>query len=158
MATRKQLAFDRMAIEGAWGINLQRRDWLHVRDHCRAVRAMIDAPRVEITQSAATDPAKLPIYDISARNELTNLDIVSQVIRLLGKEPDEWIEHVADRPNHDRRYLINPAKVETELGWRAEIEFETGLEQTVGWYVDNQPWWQAILKRSGGLQFDWSAT
>ena len=66
----------------------------------------------EISADAAIDPAKLPIYDISARNELTNLDIVSQVIRLLGKEPGEWIEHVADRPNHDRRYLINPAKIE----------------------------------------------
>lgn len=141
-----------------YGDGLQRRDWLHVRDHCRAVQAMIDAPKVEIPESAATQPAKLPIYDISARNELTNLDIVSQVIRLLGKEPDEWVEHVADRPNHDRRYLINPAKVETDLGWKAEIEFETGLEQTVGWYVDNQQWWREILQRTGGLQFDWSAT
>ncbi len=141
-----------------YGDGLQRRDWLHVRDHCRAIRAMIDAPRVQITEGAATDTARLPIYDISARNELTNLEIVSQVIRLLGKEPDEWIEHVADRPNHDRRYLINPAKVETELGWRAEVVFEAGLEQTVAWYVDNEEWWQAILQRSTGLQFDWSAT
>jgi len=141
-----------------YGDGLQKRDWLHVSDHCRAILAMVDAPKTEITEAAATDPSKLPIYDISARNELTNLDIVTQIIRLLGKEEDEWIEHVADRPNHDRRYLIDPAKVEGELGWKPEVEFESGLEQTVRWYVDNQGWWQAIFERSGSLQFDWSAT
>jgi dTDP-glucose 4,6-dehydratase len=141
-----------------YGDGLQKRDWLHVSDHCAAIHAMIDAPKVEISEEAAVDPAMLPMYDISARNELTNLDIVSQVIRLLGKEPGEWVEHVADRPNHDRRYLINPAKIESELGWKPEVEFTTGLEQTVRWYVDNQKWWQAILERSGSLQFDWSST
>ena len=83
---------------------------------------------------------------------------MSQVIRLLGKEPSEWIEHVADRPNHDRRYLINPAKIENALGWKPQVEFEAGLEETVRWYVDNPEWWQSILERSGSLQFDWSAT
>jgi dTDP-glucose 4,6-dehydratase len=140
-----------------YGDGLQKRDWLHVRDHCRAILAMVDAPKVPITPAAATDPSKLPIYDISARNEQTNLEIVSRIIRLLDKEPDEWIEHVTDRPNHDRRYLIDPAKIEAELGWKAEVDFDTGLEQTVRWYVDNPEWWQAILERSGSLQFDWSA-
>ena len=129
-----------------------------MRDHCRAILAMIKAPGGAIPAEAATDPSKLPIYDISARNELTNLDIVSQIIRLLGKEPSEWIEHVADRPNHDRRYLINPARIETELGWEPKVDFETGLDQTVRWYLDNQAWWAAILERSGSLQFDWSTT
>jgi len=141
-----------------YGDGLQQRDWLHVLDHCRAIMAMLDVPKVEITAAVFTNPAKLPIYDISARNEQTNLDIVSQVIRLLGKEPGEWIEHVADRPNHDRRYLIDPMKIETELRWKPQIDFDTGLEQTVRWYVDNPEWWQAILERSGSLQFDWSAT
>jgi dTDP-glucose 4,6-dehydratase len=141
-----------------YGDGLQKRDWLHVRDHCRAILAMIEATCGDIPAEAATDPSKLPIYDISARNELTNLDIVSQIIRLLGKEPSEWIEHVADRPNHDRRYLISPARIETELGWEPKVDFETGLEQTVRWYLDNQAWWAAILERSGSLQFDWSTT
>ncbi len=141
-----------------YGDGLQKRDWLHVRDHCRAILAMVDAPGGEIPAEAATDPSKLPIYDISARNELTNIDIVSQVIGLLGKVPGEWVEHVADRPNHDRRYVINPARIETELGWKPEVAFEAGLEQTVRWYVDNQDWWAAIFERSGSLQFDWSAT
>jgi dTDP-glucose 4,6-dehydratase len=140
-----------------YGDGLQKRDWLHVRDHCRAILAMVDAPKVPITPAAATHPSKLPIYDISARNEQTNLEIVSRIIRLLDKQPDEWIEHVTDRPNHDRRYLIDPAKIEAELGWKAEVDFDTGLEQTVRWYVDNPEWWQAILERSGSLQFDWSA-
>ena len=141
-----------------YGDGLQQRDWLHVVDHCRAIMAMFEAPRTEIGAEAATDASKLPIFDISARNELTNLDVVSQVIRLLGKDPDEWIEFVADRPNHDRRYLIDPSKIESELGWKAEVDFEEGLEETVRWYVDNQDWWQAILERTGSLQFDWSAT
>jgi dTDP-glucose 4,6-dehydratase len=118
---------------------------------------MVESPGIEIPSEAATDPSKLPIYDISARNELTNLDIVSQIIRLLGKEPSEWVEHVADRPNHDRRYLINPARIETEFGWKPQVDFEVGLEQTVRWYLDNQDWWTVILERSGSLQFDWSA-
>ncbi|MGD8816914.1 MAG: dTDP-glucose 4,6-dehydratase [Acidobacteriota bacterium] len=139
-----------------YGDGMQKRDWLHVRDHCRAIMAMIAAPSTEIAADAATEPAKLPIYDISARNELTNLEIVSQVIRLLGKEPEEWIEHVADRPNHDRRYLINPAKLEGQLSWKPEVDFGAGLRETVRWYVDNEEWWQDILRRSGNLQFDWS--
>ena len=78
------------------------------------------------------------------------------MLELLGKKPADWIEHVADRPNHDRRYLIDPAKLETTLGWRPEIEFERGLEETVRWYVDHPEWWQAILARTGELAFDWS--
>jgi len=139
-----------------YGDGLQQRDWLHVHDHCRAILAMVETPRTDIVADAATDPAKLPIYDISARNELTNLDIVSRVIRLLDRQPEDCIEHVADRPNHDRRYLINPAKIERELGWKPEVDFETGLQETVRWYVDNEAWWQDILRRSGSLQFDWS--
>ena len=141
-----------------YGDGLQRRDWLHVRDHCRAILAMSEAPRAPIDAAAATDASLLPIYDISARNELTNLELVTRLIELLGKEPAAWIEHVADRPNHDRRYLINPAKIERELGWRPEVAFDAGVEETVRWYVDHPAWWQAILERSGSLQFDWSAT
>jgi dTDP-glucose 4,6-dehydratase len=78
------------------------------------------------------------------------------VLRLLGKRPADWIEHVADRPNHDRRYLIDPRKLETTLGWRPAIDFERGLEATVAWYVDHREWWEAILARTGELAFDWA--
>ncbi len=139
-----------------YGDGLQSRDWLHVRDHCAAIWAILHAPSSPIPSAAATDPALLPIFDVSARNERTNLEIVQRVLELLGKRPGEWIEHVPDRPNHDRRYLIDPAKLETALGWRPEIEFERGLEETVRWYVDQPEWWQAILARTGELSFDWS--
>ena len=139
-----------------YGDGLQQRDWLHVDDHCRAIRAILDAPRFPVDDAAATQPERLPIWDISARNELTNLEIVRRVLELLGRSPAEWIEHVPDRPNHDRRYLIEPAKLETVLGWRPEVDFATGLEATVRWYVDHRDWWEAILARTGELAFDWA--
>jgi dTDP-glucose 4,6-dehydratase len=141
-----------------YGDGLQRRDWLHVRDHCAAIWAILHGRRVEIGPEAATRPELLPIFDISGRNERTNLEIVERVLALLGKEPAEWIEHVADRPNHDRRYLIDPTRIETALGWRPEVDFERGLEETVRWYVDHPEWWQPILARTGDLSFDWAAS
>ncbi|MGE0638996.1 MAG: dTDP-glucose 4,6-dehydratase [Thermoanaerobaculia bacterium] len=140
-----------------YGDGLQMRDWLHVDDHCAAILAILEAPKVEITYDAATRPELLPIYDISARNERTNLEIVERVLGHLGKKPEEWIEHVPDRPNHDRRYLIDPLKIETTLGWKPAIDFEQGIEQTVRWYVDHRAWWEAILARKGELAFDWTA-
>jgi dTDP-glucose 4,6-dehydratase len=138
-----------------YGDGLQMRDWLHVRDHCAAIWAILHGPTVAIPEEAATRPELLPIFDISARNERTNLEIVERVLTLLGKRPAEWIEHVADRPNHDRRYLIDPRKIETSLGWRPQVDFERGLEATVRWYVDHRAWWEAILARTGELAFDW---
>jgi len=140
-----------------YGDGLQRRDWLHVSDHCEAIRALLHAELPRPDALAATHPERLPIYDISARNELTNLEIVRAVLGLLGKRPEEWIEHVPDRPNHDRRYLIDPAKLERALGWRPAVEFAAGLEATVRWYVDHRAWWEAILARTGDLDFDWGA-
>ncbi len=139
-----------------YGDGLQMRDWLHVRDHCAAIWAILHGPGREIPHEAAIHPELLPIYDVSARRELTNLEIVRQVLELLGKRPEEWIEHVPDRPNHDRRYLIDPGKLERDLGWRPEIGFERGIEATVRWYVDHRGWWEAILARKGELAFDWS--
>ncbi len=139
-----------------YGDGLQRRDWLEVRDHCAAIWRILHAPKAPIPSDAAIDPGLLPIFDVSARNERTNLEIVERVLTHLGKRPAEWIEHVPDRPNHDRRYLIDPAKLETQLGWRPEVEFERGIEETVRWYVDHPGWWQAILARTGELAFDWA--
>ena len=139
-----------------YGDGLQKRDWLHVIDHCRAIHAVLTADLPPVTHAAATDPALLPIYDVSARFEVTNLEIVERVLKCLDREPSEWIEHVADRPNHDRRYLINPAKLETQLGWTPSMEFESGLAETVDWYVANEPWWRDIFERKGELQTNWS--
>jgi dTDP-glucose 4,6-dehydratase len=139
-----------------YGDGLQMRDWLHVIDHCRAIRTVLTAPVGPIGPRAAVEPALLPIYDVGARHEVTNLAIAELILQRLGKDPAEWIEHVADRPNHDRRYLIEPAKLERELGWRPVVDFTTGLAQTVDWYVANEAWWQDILRRKGDLQITWA--
>lgn len=81
---------------------------------------------------------------------------MSRVATGLDLDPDEWIEHIPDRPNHDRRYLIDPSKLETELGWRPEHDFETGIAETVAWYVEHRDWWEAIIADKGELGFDWS--
>ncbi len=140
-----------------YGDGLQMRDWLHVSDHCAAIWAILHAPRVPVGFEAATRPELLPIYDISARNERTNMEIVERVLGLLGRRAEDWIEHVPDRPNHDRRYLIDPAKLEGQLGWRPQVAFDQGIEETVKWYVDHRAWWEAILARTGDLAFDWAA-
>jgi dTDP-glucose 4,6-dehydratase len=140
-----------------YGDGLQRRDWLHVLDHCRAVHAVLTAQAAPVTPEAAVRPELLPVYDISARHEVTNLAIAELVLRRLDKDPAQWIEHVADRPNHDRRYLIEPAKLERELGWQPVVGFAAGLAETVDWYVANQAWWQDILDRKGDLQIAWAA-
>jgi len=139
-----------------YGDGLQMRDWLHVDDHCAALWTILHAPQQPIPAEAATRPELLPIWDVSGRNERTNLEIVRRVLELLGERPDDWIEHVADRPNHDRRYLIDPEKLESGLGWRPQIDFEHGIERTVRWYVDHREWWETILARTGELSFDWS--
>jgi dTDP-glucose 4,6-dehydratase len=102
-----------------------------------------------ILPKAAVRPELLPIYDVSARHEVTNLAIAELILQRLGKHPEEWIEHVADRPNHDRRYLIEPTKLERELGWLPTVDFAAGLAETVDWYVANEAWWQDILRSKG---------
>jgi dTDP-glucose 4,6-dehydratase len=140
-----------------YGDGLQRRDWLHVLDHCRAVHAVLTASLPPAGREAATRPELLPVYDISARCEVTNLAIAELIVRRLGQDPGQWIEHVADRPNHDRRYLIEPAKLERQLGWRPLTGFAAGLAETVDWYAANPGWWQDILRRKGDLQIAWAA-
>ncbi|HEY0934979.1 MAG TPA: dTDP-glucose 4,6-dehydratase [Trebonia sp.] len=140
-----------------YGDGLQMRDWLHVDDHCAAIYQVLHADLGPIPEGAATDPGKLPVFDISARQELTNLDIVTRVLEQLDRDPAEWIDHVADRPNHDRRYLIEPAKIERDLGWRPQVDFKQGLAETVDWYVTSRDWWERVFAAKGELQIDWAA-
>jgi len=141
-----------------YGDGLQMRDWLHVIDHCGAIHQVLHASLGPIPAGAATDASLLPIFDISARHEVTNLEIVHRVLDELDCDFAKWVDHVADRPNHDRRYLINPAKIEQQLGWGPSVEFERGLAETVAWFVDHRAWWEDILDRKGDLQIDWSDT
>lgn len=140
-----------------YGDGMQRRDWLHVYDHCRAIDLVLHMKeKTKFGEEAATDSSKLPIYDISGRNEITNIEIAKIILEEMNLKFDEWVEFVADRPNHDRRYLINPEKIEKQLGFKPEIKFNEGIISTVRWYMENKKWWENILARSKNLQLDWS--
>ena len=119
-----------------YGDGQQIRDWLYVKDHCSAIRRVLDAGHVG------------EVYNIGGWNEKPNLEIVHTVCALLdelrpradGKPYKEQITYVADRPGHDRRYAIDARKIERELGWKPAETFETGIRKTVQWYLDNQAW------------------
>lgn len=108
------------------------RDWLYVEDHCCAIDHIIHNGSVG------------EIYNIGGHNERTNLQVVKTILEELGK-PDSLIHFVADRPGHDRRYAIDPAKIYRELGWLPETKFDDGIKKTIKWYLDNKPWWEHIL-------------
>jgi dTDP-glucose 4,6-dehydratase len=103
------------------------RDWIYVEDHCRAILLAFEKGRAG------------GVYNIGARNERQNLDVVESILKALGK-PLSLIRYVKDRPGHDRRYAIDPVKVETELGWRPQETWESGLEKTIRWYAENTKW------------------
>jgi dTDP-glucose 4,6-dehydratase len=110
-----------------YGDGLNVRDWLYVEDCCRAIEAVLDRGRTN------------EVYNIGARAEKTNLEVVRMLLELLGK-PDSLIRYVTDRPGHDRRYATDPKKLETELGWHPGETFESGIEKTVRWYEQNKEW------------------
>jgi|SRR5690625_90541 len=139
-----------------YGDGRQLRDWLHVEDHCRGIELVLKRERSSIPAEAAVDPGLLPIFDFSSRDEHSNRDIIRLVTDALGVDFDEWTEFVPDRPNHDRRYLIEPAKAEQQLGFRPRYELKAGIRQTVRWYQDNRGWWEDILSERE-LQFNWAA-
>ena len=108
------------------------RDWLYVLDHCRGIDMIL---RRGI-------PGE--VYNIGGHNEKTNLEVVKTVLSALGKSED-LIRFVSDRPGHDRRYAIDPSKMEKTLGWKPETDFESGIAKTVGWYLENRAWWENIV-------------
>jgi dTDP-glucose 4,6-dehydratase len=115
-----------------YGDGLQRRDWIHVDDHNRAV--VLAAERGE----------KGGIYNIGgAGGERTNLSVLHDLLDLVGK-PRSLIRHVADRPGHDRRYAIDSSRTQKALSWAPRVEFADGLKATVDWYVGNREWWNRV--------------
>ena len=108
------------------------RDWLHVSDHCEAIDLIIHKGKVG------------EVYNIGGHNERTNLQVVQTILKALDK-PESLIKYVKDRPGHDRRYAIDPTKIETELGWKPKYNFDTGIAQTIQWYLDNEGWWKHII-------------
>ena len=117
-----------------YGDGGQVRDWIHVLDHCRAVERVWREGRVG------------EVYNIGGHSEKTNLELTYSLLDLLGK-PHTLIRHVKDRPGHDRRYAIDCAKIERELGWRPLVSFDEGLRETIAWYRSNAAWGDRI--RSG---------
>ncbi len=103
------------------------RDWLHVHDHCTAIDMIV------------RNGKDGEIYNVGGHNERSNLQVVETILHALGK-PDSLIEHIKDRPGHDRRYAMNPEKIEKELGWKPVYNFDTGIQQTIGWNVENKEW------------------
>ncbi len=122
-----------------YGDGLNVRDWIFVTDHCEAILRVYEDGR----------PGEA--YNIGARNPLKNIDVVTGILDHLGK-PHSLITPVEDRLGHDRRYAIDPAKIETELGWKARIGWEEGLTRTVEWYVSN-PEWIASVKSGEYLDY-----
>jgi len=119
-----------------YGDGMQVRDWLYVKDHCSAIRRVLEAGKLGET------------YNVGGWNEKPNIEIVNTVCALLdelrpradGKPYKEQISYVTDRPGHDRRYAIDARKLERELGWKPAETFDTGIRKTVEWYLDNAAW------------------
>ena len=119
-----------------YGDGQQIRDWLYVKDHCSAIRRVLEAGRLGET------------YNVGGWNEKSNLEVVNTLCAILdelrprvdGKPYKELIIYVTDRPGHDRRYAIDATKIERELGWKPDETFETGIRKTVQWYLDHQDW------------------
>jgi dTDP-glucose 4,6-dehydratase len=119
------------------------RDWLYVEDHANALLTVLGKGRVGRT------------YNIGGENEATNLEIARTICAILDRlRPAvtpyaDQITFVADRPGHDLRYAIDPARIRTELGWRPSVTLQQGLEKTVAWYLANEDWWRALQSRDG---------
>lgn len=109
------------------------RDWLHVLDHCAAIDVVLH------------EGVDGEVYNIGGHNERTNLQVVKTILQALGKS-EELIEFVEDRLGHDKRYAIDPSKIE-QLGWKPQFTFETGIHQTIKWYMDNQAWLEQVNRR-----------
>lgn len=121
-----------------YGDGLYVRDWLYVKDHCRAIDLVLQNGKVGET------------YCIGGLTEdINNLEVVKKILKILGKD-ESFIEFVKDRPGHDRRYAVDWSKAKNELGYQPEHEFDQYLQQTIKWYQENQDWWQKI--KSGEYQ------
>ena len=108
------------------------RDWLYVEDHCRAIDLII------------RNGKDGEVYNIGGHNERTNIEVVKTILRELGK-PESLISYVTDRPGHDMRYAIDPAKINKELGWLPTTGFDDGIKFTIQWYLDNRDWWGNVV-------------
>ena len=117
------------------------RDWLYVTDHCKAIDLIVRKGR------------EGEVYNIGGHNEKTNLEVVKTILKHLGK-PESLIKYVTDRPGHDLRYAMDPTKITTELGWKPEYDFDSGIAATIKWYLENEDWWKNIISGEYTKYFD----
>ena len=115
-----------------YGDGMQIRSWIYVNDHVQAIENLISKGK----------PGN--VYNITAYEEITNKTIVEKILDILEK-PHSMIEHVGDRPGHDKRYSIDCSKIENEIGWKHQYNFDDALKETVTWYLDNQSWWEPLI-------------
>lgn len=120
-----------------------KREWLHVVDHCRAIERILE--KGEIGQT----------YNIGSGLEKNVEDLASLLLAYFGRS-EEFKVYVPSRPSHDRRYLLDTAKIKNELGWEAQISFDTGIADTIDWYVKNESWWKPLLDRRPAAEDKWS--
>jgi len=119
-----------------YGDGLYVRDWLYVEDHCRAIDLVLKKGKIGET------------YCIGGMTkDISNLEKVREICRVLKKNPKEWIEFVKDRPGHDRRYAVDWRKINKELGWKPKYSFETYLRKTIDWYKENVDWWKPLKNK-----------
>lgn len=128
-----------------YGTGTNIRDWIYVLDHCAAIATVLE-------KGTAGE-----IYNVSANNEITNLDIVKKILTLLQK-PETSIAFVEDRPGHDTRYSLDSSKLTTKLGWKPKFVFQEALQSTVKWYVENQKWWSPFATKSVLHQTPWKTS
>jgi dTDP-glucose 4,6-dehydratase len=119
-----------------YGDGMNVRDWIHVDDHCAGIVA------------ALFEGKPGTVYNFGGNSELVNLDLVRMILDRLGK-PHSLISFVQDRLGHDRRYAIDSSLAQRELDWKPLRSFKEGLDETIQWYIDNPPWWQPLLERTG---------
>ena len=115
-----------------YGDGMQIRSWIYVNDHVQAIENLISKGK----------PGN--VYNITAYEEITNKTIVEKILDILEK-PHSMIEYVGDRPGHDKRYSINCSKIENQIGWKPQYNFDNALQQTVTWYLENQSWWEPLI-------------
>ncbi|GIG56270.1 dTDP-glucose 4,6-dehydratase [Longispora fulva] len=120
-----------------------RREWLHVDDHCSAIDRVLADGRVGET------------YNIGSGVEASVADLATRILDQLGL-PRTQVETVPDRPGHDRRYLLDSSRLRTELGWAPAVDFDSGLADTVTWYAENQAWWRPLLDRAAVNENAWT--
>jgi dTDP-glucose 4,6-dehydratase len=115
-----------------YGDGMNIRDWLHVEDHCEAIWTVL------------TRGTPGEVFNIGGNNEITNRKLTETILEEMGKNWDQSVEPVKDRPGHDRRYAIDASKIKRELGWEPKHRFEQSIKTTIQWYKDHQDWWRAI--------------